>query len=340
MNETSQDEIDATGAERATLLFYLLDKEIAEEVLRHLDEKEIRALAEESVRIKSPSENSLERVCDDFHTMMRNLTPVSEREASDRFRKIAAGALGAEQARAILSSGGVSEGDSLGAIRGTPASTLAELLQEEHPQVAAVIVAQLEREHAADVLALVPLELQGELLGRIAQLEEIPEDLIEAASEALARALALGSPSPSRKTKATAFDGISFSASVLNELPSEESNRILEQVEGKVQPKIKEAMFTFEDLLRIDKRGMQVLMREIPTDVVLAALKNASDSLLDHFLGAVSKRAAAALMEDLEVLPPMRLTQVEEARRNVVEVALRLGEEGKLMLPGGTEMMV
>lgn len=251
-------------------------------------------------------------------------------------RELAKRAFGPEKAAELFAEP-VSKVEPLDAIRSARVSTLAELLEDEHPQVAAVIASQLPRSQAAQVMSAMSAKKQTELLGRIASLKEIPRETVQAASAALAKTLA-ASGALSQNSARRDFDGVSFAAGLLNELSSSDSERILNEMNeryGKVAPKIREAMFTFEDLLRVNARGISALMREVSSESLLVALKTASESLRDHFLAAVSSRAAASMRDDLAVLPPMKLSEVENAQREIVEAALRLATDGRLVLPGG-----
>ena len=214
---------------------------------------------------------------------------------------------------------------------------LADLLIEEHPQVAAVIISQLPAGQAAKVLREMPEDLQLDLVARISSLEEIPRESLEVASEALVANLdaAGGAQGADRRS---AFDGIAYCASLLNELPTDDTERLLEELEDEDfenVPKIREAMFTFEDLSNLDKRSMQTLMREISSEALLVALRTASESVREVFFGAVSSRAAETMREDLELMPPKRLSEVEEAQREVIETAMRMSAEGQITMPGG-----
>ncbi len=214
---------------------------------------------------------------------------------------------------------------------------MAELLQEEHPQIASVIISQLPRDRAAKVLLAMREDHQAEMLVRIASLEEVPEQALEVATKALLKSLRDAGALGTVEERAE-FDGVAFAAALMNEMPTDDNDRLLEELEDSVPelaPKIREAMFTFEDLGQIDNRSLQMLMREIASDQLLIALKTASEELREKFFMAVSKRAAATMREDLEIMPPKRLSDVESAQREIVDAAMRLAADGQLALPGG-----
>jgi flagellar motor switch protein FliG len=325
------------GPEKAALVLLSLGEDVASEVMKHLDEEQLGNLRETAHRLsRSQSMESVEQTFSEFEKAMSAPVGFASPDPQAYMRELAIRAFGAEKAAELFAEP-VSKVEPLDAIRSARVSTLAELLEDEHPQVAAVIASQLPRSQAAQVMSAMSPKKQTELLGRIASLKEIPREIVQAASAALAKTLA-ASGALQQGSARRDFDGVSFAAGLLNELPSSDSERILNEMTeryGKVAPKIREAMFTFEDLLRVNARGISALMREVSSESLLVALKTASEGLRDHFLAAVSSRAAASMRDDLAVLPPMKLSEVENAQREIVEAALRLATDGRLVLPGG-----
>jgi flagellar motor switch protein FliG len=285
-----------------------------------------------------PSVRDLEVVFQDFASAMEG-PPPAPRDGVAYLRKLATAAMGDERARRVLPE--PAGPSALESLRGASPQTLAELIAEEHPQIAAVVLAQLPREQGAKVLAAMGEERQRELLPRLAALKEIPAHAAQMLSDTLAKALA-GEASGGERSD---FDGVSFVAGLLNEVPAEQSETLLaarEERGGGLATRVREKRFTFEDLLRVPARGLQILMREVPADSLLVALKTASEALREHLLGALSTRAAAQVREDLSLAPPTRLSEVERAQREVIEVVQRLAAEGKVNMPGrgGGEAMV
>jgi flagellar motor switch protein FliG len=294
-------------------------------------------LSDSVSKFESAKPQDLDRAFADFADSMEGPPPVA-RDGAAYVRRLATVAVGEERARRLLPAS--KEPSPLEQLRSARASTLAELLAEEHPQIAAVVVAQLPRDQGAKVIMAMPEERQAELLARLAGLEEVPAQAAQLLSETLAKALGGDANAPAR----SAFDGVSYVAGLLNEMSVTDSERLLNSIEEKsadIVPKVREKMFTFEDLLRLPVRNLQGLMKEVPTESLLVALKTASEGLREHFLGAVSSRAAVQLREDLQLLPPTRLSDVERAQREIVESALRMAADGKLVLPGpSSEAMV
>lgn len=333
------------GPQKAALVLLALDEDVAAEVLAHLTEDEVKRLAAHAEAVGPTMAPALAPTFREFHELMNTQTPMGAKAASLYFRDLTVRALGEDRANKIFAPPPPPPPDPaakitpLAALQGARTSALAELLQDEHPQLAAVIVAQLPRERATEVLAAMAPEQQSDVLGRLAALTEIPAEAVELASEAVARALessgALGDGAEKRK-----FDGVQFAAGLLNDLPPDDSQRLIGELNErfeKVAPKIRDAMFTFEDLNALDTKGAQQLMKEVAPDQLVIALKTASEDLRELFLGAISSRAATAMREDLAVLPPMRLSEVEAAQRAIVEAAQRLSRDGRIQLSTGKQ---
>lgn len=354
-----------TEQQRAAALILSLDQVVARTILRHLDDNELRQLTELSAMLPKVKSDSVEEVARMFCSAMK--LPLSAGAGGEYARQLVTDAVGEERAQSLfLPPREVPP--ALEALRGAHAPTLAELLANEHPQIAAVLLTQLPAEKAAQVLEVLPNEKRMDLIGRVVELEEVPMQQVEIVSEELARALEAAGGIASLETR-NEFDSIRFTAGVLNEITSELREPILEAIEERetgdddgydddddeddeddegseddgvsISQQIRDAMFTFEDLARLSVREVQLLMREVDKDTILIALKTANDELRDHLLSGVSSRAAKQIVEELPLLPPTKLSEVEKAQRDAVEVVIRLSEAGQINMPGaGGEEMV
>jgi flagellar motor switch protein FliG len=327
-------------AQRAALVLLGLDEDVARAIMAKLEQRDLKVIAEAADSLRGISVETLAPVFEDFATAMS--APMLPSAAGDYMRQLTAMSIGTDKAQLLFSPKPPMPAP-LELIKGARSATLAEVLGEEHPQVAAVILSQLPRPRAAEVLLAMSKDQQTDLLARVAALEEVPPHLVTLASEALAKALA-SSGALSEDIERRDFDGIAFAAELLKELGQGDTDRLLESLElshAKLAPKIREAMFTFEDLGRMESRALQPLMREVTGDTMLVALKTASEELREKFLGAISSRAAETMREDLALLPPTKLSDVEKAQRDVVDTALKMASQGKLTLPGNsTEELV
>lgn len=356
-----------TEQQRAAALILSLDQVVARTILRHLDDSELRQLTQISAALPKLAPESIEEIAQMFCGAMK--VPLSAGAGGEYARQLVTEAVGLERALSLFEPPREVP-PALEALRAAHAPTLAELLSEEHPQIAAVLLTQLPASKAAQVLEVLPNDKRMDLIGRVVELEEVPMAQVEVVSEELARALEAAGGIASMETR-DEFDAIRFTASVLNEITSELREPILEGIEERtageeedddfdlddldddeddkakedegpsIAQQIRDAMFTFEDLARLTVREVQLLMREVDKDTILIALKTANDELRDHLLSGVSSRAAKQIREELPLLPPTKLSEVEKAQRDAVEVVIRLSEAGQINLPGaGGEEMV
>lgn len=321
-----------TGPQKAAALILGLDEAVAAEVLRHLEPDDLRRLVPVVDALQIADSSELDAVFEEFTRLVAR--PALPRSGAAYLRRLADVALGEGHLDRLLAPAEVTP-TPRDALRAARSSMLAELLSDEHPQVAAVILTQLPRDQAAKVLMALPPEQQVDLIGRLGELEELPTAALDAAAEVMARAIEQTGVARAEQSE---FDGTAFAAGLLNELGPTDADRLLAALEDErreLVPKIREAMFTFEDLIRVDKRSIGVLMREVPGDQLRLALRQASEALRELFLSAVSSRIADEIRDDLANMPPVRLSEIEKAQRVVVEAATSLAAEGRITLPSG-----
>ncbi|MEO8698382.1 MAG: FliG C-terminal domain-containing protein [Kofleriaceae bacterium] len=323
-----------SGPQKAAIALLSLDEEVAALVLARMAEHDVRRLVDAVEELEDAGADVIERVLDDLERGLTDRLAMVRSGGSKYVRKLADRAFGSEKAQKLF---GVAPAPSepLQLLRTARVASLAQLLADEHPQIAAVVLTQLAPGIAAKVLAMMAPSVSAELASRIADLEEIPEHAVNEASESLVRALeAIGGLAGSDSR--AEFDGLAFSAAIVNEMSSDDGDGLLERIAERDETtatRIREALFTFEDLLRIAAREMGNLLRTIQTDVLVTALQTATAELRDHFLSSLSQRASATLRDDLSAAPPKRISEVEAAQREVVESAMKLAAEGKLTMP-------
>lgn len=330
-----------TGPQKAAIFVLGMEEEVAREVLRHLGNDELRDLTEIVDKLPSVPPEALESVCSEFAKLMRS--PIIGGSQGDYVKKLVTAAVGLERSQQVYDPGPMRPA-AMEALRAAHVPTLADLIRDEHPQIAAVVLSQLNEDKAAQVVAELPEAQQTDLVRRLLAIQEVPLQQVAMISDALAQALEAAG-GVAELDHRMEFDGMKFAATILNELPPESTERILEVLdtdgEGELGSKIREAMFTFEDLGRVGVRDLQQVMREIDNETLLIALKTADEELREKLLSGVSARAAQQILAELPQLPPTRLSDVERAQREAVECALRLADQGKITLPGaGGEELV
>ena len=322
------------GPQKAAIALLSLDEEIATQVLGKMAEPDVRRLVEAVENLDDVRAEVINLVLEDLERGISSPLAVVKVGGTKYVRKLADAAFGSDKAEKLF---GVitPPTEPLQLLRTARVNAIAQLLTEEHPQIAAVVLTQLESSVAAKVLALMPQDVAADLTARISELEEIPEHAVAEASESLVRALELAGGLATSDARCM-FDGLAFSAAIVNELSSEAGDELLNKISERdeaVASRIREALFTFEDLLQIAGKEMGNLLRAVQSETLITALQTATTELRDHLLSSLSQRAASTLRDDLASAAPKRLSEVEAAQREVVEAAMKLAAEGKLTMP-------
>lgn len=323
-----------TGPQRAAIALLSLDEEVAALVLARMADHDVRRLVDAVDELDVVQADVIDRVLEELERGLTNPLSLVRSGGTKYVRRLADRAFGSDRAQKLF---GVAPPPSepLQLLRSARVSSVAQLLADEHPQIAAVVLTQLAPPIAAKVLGLMPPELAAELAKRISELDEIPDHAVAEASESLVRALELAGGLASSDARSE-FDGLAFSAAVVNEMSSEDGDNLLGKIaehDEQAAMRIREALFTFEDLARIAKREIGQLLRAVNSEVLVTALQTAPTDLRDHFISSLSQRAGATLRDDLAAAPPKRLSEVEAAQKEIIEAAMRLAGEGKLTMP-------
>jgi len=325
------------GKRKAAIFLVSLPDEVVAEVFRHMDEGEIRALSAEMAKIKMIPRQAMLDVIEDFRAAVGgggDVVHVNSSAVFESLRRV----FGADKARTLLEQA-KSEGTSAGrALRSMPPDKLAELLEQEHPQTVALVLAQLGGKFAADTLSLLPEELQSDIVLRIAHLDTVSPEVVREVMEILdAEAKSFGT------FEGEQLGGIKVTAEMMNILDRSVEQAIMEKI-GEVDPstaeEIQQSMFVFEDLLNVDDRAIRTLLRHVSNDQLALALKAASDALKGKLLGNISERAAEIIREDMEAMGPVKRSAVEKAQQEIVRTARKLEEEDQLDLGTGGEEVV
>ena len=322
------------GPKKAAIALLSLDEEVATQVLSKMAEADVRRLVEAVEQLDDVRGELIAGVLEDLERGITSPLGMVRAGGTKYVRKHAESAFGAERAQKLFGQA-VPPTDHLQLLRTARVNSIAQLLTEEHPQIAAVVLTQLESGVAAKVLGLMPPDAAADLTARISELEEIPEHAVTEASESLVRALELAGGLATSDARCV-FDGLAFSAAIVNELSSEAGDDLLGKIAERDETaasRIREAMFTFEDLQRIAAKEMGNLMRAVQSETLVTALQTATSDLREHLITSLSQRAAATLRDDLASASPKRLSEVEAAQRECVEAAMKLAAEGKLTMP-------
>lgn len=330
-------EFDLTGTEKAAILLLTLGKESAEGILKHLNPREVQKLGNAMSDLDKIGHDKVQFVMTSFmDTLSQDALGVDPGEYAQSLMSDALGGGG----------GGYSMDASMLAdqVRGLEAlkwmhpSAIANMLRNEHPQVVAIILSYFDAETAAEVLRGIPERFQAEVIYRVASLSTIQPRALFDLNDVLENASRDGEGG-----KLASIGGVKRAAEMLNLVGGGLDTKILEKISednSDMATSIQDKMFVFDDIIGLEDRGMQTLVADIPQDVLLLALKGADKALKEKILNNMSKRQADIMRDDLEAGGPVKLSEVEDSQRKIVQIVRRLADEGKLMLPGSGEEFV
>lgn len=318
-----------SGALKAALWLLSADEEVAVGTLRLLNADEMRKLKEAADTIQKIKPEELVRVHHEFKVILEQ-QPLRLRGSVKYLNRLAGIAFGEGAAQAMMRA--PEEPMSPAAVlQEADLGTLAATLVEEHPQIIAAVLTTLPATRASTLLSKFEPEVRAEVLSRLARLTRVPQSALVRAQQLLSANL------PVVEVKDQPVDGVRLAATVLNEVDGAEADKMLQTLATETEAlatSVRAAMFTFDDLARLDRRGLQALLKDVPADRLLLALKAASDTLKAKIFEGLSKRAAEMMQEDLLAMGPTKLTDVEVAQADIVKVALRLRDEGKITIIG------
>ncbi|MFN3944671.1 MAG: flagellar motor switch protein FliG [Allosphingosinicella sp.] len=320
------------GSEAAAILLMMLGDEEAAEILSHLDPHEVQHLGSAMFNVADVSEGQVEAVFDLFMNRAKARTTIGF-GAAPRIRAVMEHALGAERAETVLARiTPPTRSRALDALRWMDAKTIAALIEHEHPQIAALVLAHLEAPIAADVLQLLPADMQPDVIYRVARLESVTGEALEELERILVREVARVSSSP-----ATARGGASEAAKIMTNLRPGIDQRLirtLSKVDRQLAQKIEDEMFVFEDLMELDEKNLGTLLRNVDNDVLVVALKGADEKQREKIFACMSARAAQTIQDEIAERGPMRLAEVHDAQKEMLATARRLADAGTIMLAG------
>src|ERR1700756_5197258 len=321
-----------TGPEKAAILLALVGEELAAALAGELQEKELVMLRQGVHRMAQIGPEDIDEVFEDACRFLKKANIFAE-GTSDYLQRVITKAMGPEKASAILSRIFQEETDEsygIDALHEMDGKMLAQFLQAEHPQTTAFILAHLYPAHAGEVFTLLSEDKQAEVAYRITRLGSTSPGAIEEVSKVLRNEI--------RQVQGKQVGGVRPIAEILNFVDNATEERVmtgLNEFEPALADSIRELMFTFEDLGKIDDQSMQVLIREVEKDKWVMALRTASPNLKKKVFGNMSERAGALLKEEIESMGPVRLRDVEGAQREIIDFARRLESEGKIYLTSG-----
>ncbi len=328
-----------TGTQKSAILMMLLGEDEAAEILRNLTPREVQHLGSAMYSVHGVDQETVNAVLDEFLTIIKQQTSLGL-GAGNYIRNVLTKALGNDKAQSVLS-------------RITPASSerpieildwmdarsIAELILDEHPQIVALIISYLEYDLGADVLTMLPDTLQSEVIRRIATLETVQPDAVRELESVMQRKFQANTT-----LRASQIGGVKAAAKIMNFTKTAMEQRIMKDIkkaDKDLMQAIQDNMFVFDNLILSDDRSLQTLLRSIDAELLVLALKGADEQLREKLFSCMSSRAAANIMDEMEALGPVRLTEVQEAQKAIINVARKMSDDGTIVLAGrGGEEMV
>lgn len=321
-----------SGLERAAIFLLSLGEEQAASILKHMQPKEVQKLGMTMAALTNVPKTRVDTVLGSFVETVQNETGIGI-GSQDYIRKMLVSALGEDKASGLIDrivQGGNTKG--LDTLKWMDARAIAELIRLEHPQIIAIVLAYLDGEQSAEIVGELPERLRQDVLMRIATLDGIPPSALNELNEVLEKQF-----SGRTNMKSTSVGGAKAAANILNFMDSSAESDLIEKIresDEKLADEIEDLMFVFEDLVDIEDRGFQTLMREVSSDVLAMALKGASDAIKAKVFKNMSQRAAEMLRDDLDAKGPVRLSEVEGAQKEILATARKMSEAGDISLGG------
>ena len=317
-----------------------LGEDLAAQVLRYLSTKEVQQISRSMVSMPQLSQEQLKNVLDDCQKTMEECA-IFNINTNDYLRSILEKSIGGEKASRLLDDllahHDEDTSNGLDMLNYVDASTAVDLVKKEHPQIIATILVHLKRDLAAEILNLFDDQLRNNVMLRIATFGGVEPSALQVLSESLSTLL------HGQNIKLNNMGGISTAAEIINLMKSQQEELViaaLREYDNDLAQKIIDEMFLFENLVEVDDRSIQRLLKEVDNETLIIALKGASVELREKFLNNMSQRAATILREDLENRPPVRMSQVETEQKNILVIARRLAETGEVILSRGDDEYV
>ena len=326
------------GVERAAILLLALGEADAAAILTHMGPKEVQELGLAMAGMTNVRTESMETVMRSFVETLQDQTSLGV-DSDEYIRNVLTKALGADKAGGVIDRillGRNSKG--LEQLKWMDARSIAELIRLEHPQIIAIVLSFLDPDQAAEVLSVFPERVRPDIIMRIATLDGIQPAALQELDEILEKQF-----SGASNVKSYSLGGVKTAANILNLIEGSIESSIIEQVSSADQDlaqEIQDNMFVFENLIDVDDRGIQTLLREVASDQLMLALRGADEGLKEKIFKNMSKRAAEMLRDDLEAAAPARLSDVEAAQKEILSVTRRLADAGEIMLGGGGDDFV
>ncbi len=329
-----------SGSDKAAILLLYLGPDVTSKVFEHLEDNEIKRISQSMSRLGHVTRPVIQQVLNEYIDITNPETGIFS-QGEEFVRKILEQALGPQKAEMLLRELNTTNyTDMVDVLSDMDAKTVANFLSQEHPQTIAVILAKLKPKQTSEIVGFLPQELQAEVVMRIADVDQVSPEILSEIDDVIRRELT--SVGGIQRYK---VGGVEKVVDMFNHFDRSREKQILDKLDVLKPPLaevIRKHLFTFEDFVQLDDRGIQSIMREVSNDTLTLALKAATDELKDKIFRNISSRAAEVIKEDLEVMGPVRLSDVEKAQSEIIKIVRKMEEEGKIFIAGrgGEDVLV
>ncbi|GAB7025732.1 flagellar motor switch protein FliG [Geotalea toluenoxydans] len=329
-----------TGSDKAAILLLYLGPDATSKIFEHMDDVDIKKISQSMARLGHVPRDVIQGVVTEF-TDITNPETGFFSQGEEFVKKILEKALGVQKAESLLQELRTSSiGDMVDILATMDSKTIANFFSQEHPQTIAVILAKLKPKQTSEIVGLLPQELQAEVVIRIAEVDQVSPEILAEIDEVIRKELtALGG------VQRFKVGGVEKVVDMFSYLDRSKEKKILDRLDALNPPLaevIRKHLFTFEDIFKLDDRAIQSIMREVSNDTLTLAMKTSPDDVKDKIFRNISSRAAEMIKEDLEVMGPVRLSDVEKAQSEIIKVVRKMEEDGKVVIAGrgGDDVLV
>lgn len=324
--------------DQAAILLMSLGEAEAAEVLKHMGPKEVQRIGSAMSSLSNVQQAEVEAVLANFLDEVRTLTGLGM-GADNYIRNMLVTALGEDKANGLIDRillGGNTTG--LDTLKWMESRSVADIIRNEHPQIQAIVIAYLDPDQSADILSFFAEKVRLDIMMRVAALDTVQPGALQELNDILEKQF---SGNASSQTKA--MGGYKVAAEIMNNLDSSIEADLMDSIKESDEDmgnQIQDLMFVFDNLREVEDRGIQALLREVSSEVLIVALKGADEELQEKIFKNMSKRAAELLRDDLEAKGPVKVSEVEGAQKEILTIARRMADAGEIMLGGGGEQML
>lgn len=332
--------MNLSESQKAATILMILGEELAAKVMQFLDHKEVQQISSAMMGLPQLTQEQLKNILNECQTTLDDCA-VLNTDTNGYLRKVLEKSIGSDKASRLLDelldTDIEDTTDGLKMLNFVDAARAVDLVKKEHPQIIATILVHLNRDLAAEILNLFDDDLRNDVMLRIATFGGVEPSALEVLSTSLSTLL------HGQNIKLNNMGGIRTAAEIINLMKSQQEELVisaLRDYDNELAQKIIDEMFLFENLVDVDDRSIQRLLKDVDNETLIIALKGATEALREKLLSNMSQRAASILREDLENRPPVRLSQVETEQKKILVIARRLAETGEMILSSGDDEYV